>query len=161
MSLYWNIFFLFVGFMIHLFPNAAHQHEPLQERLPLIWKRCDLKGPCLCILLQLRRRRDINLTVKKHPCLNNGSALKIRHLLLQKPFKQNCRARLYIFIYSLVCFKWETRILSAKAVCNHIYDYFKQSLLDVSHFQNLKRQDKSDLAVKLLNGALWCVSGLL
>lgn len=58
------------------------------------------------------------------------------------------------FIYSLVCFKLKTHILSAKAVCNHIYDYFIQSLLDVSHFQNLKCQDKSDLAVKLLNGAL-------
>lgn len=33
--------FVFVCFMVDLFSEAAHQHE---QHLPLIWKRCDLKG---------------------------------------------------------------------------------------------------------------------
>lgn len=48
------------------------------KRLLLIWKRCDLKGPCLCFLIQLRESRDTNLTMKKQLCLNNHSILKTR-----------------------------------------------------------------------------------
>lgn len=71
--------FCFFCLVVDLFINVAHQHDPLEHRLLLIWERCDLKGPCLCFLIQLRDGRHTNLTVKRQPCLNNNGILKIRH----------------------------------------------------------------------------------
>lgn len=71
--------FCFFCLVVDLFINVAHQHDPLEHCLLLIWERCDLKGPCLCFLIQLRDGRHTNLTVKRQPCLNNNGILKIRH----------------------------------------------------------------------------------
>lgn len=48
----WKQRFLSRGLFIHV----AHQHSPHKHGLLQIWGRCDLKGHCLCFLIQLMEK---------------------------------------------------------------------------------------------------------